>query len=74
MGEMADELIDMIFGNEDALEVDHSVRCKFCGRYFYWCGDTGSSFHLVTASGVRHVCDAMLQQRIASVDEFPDMT
>lgn len=70
MGEMADELIDMIF-NDHPFDTAEGVTCNNCGvRMLAWKQNFYGKWTLVNVNGKQHKCRKIDKQRIASVDEF----
>lgn len=75
MGEMADDLLDQIFGGSPWSD-DHefyrreprSITCRYCGkRGQHWEKDEFDNSYLADRYGVPHVC----ADRVADASEFP---
>lgn len=82
MGEMADELIDNILDADSEFWSPYGdypgysdTRCSHCGKRCRWVRPLDASrWMLVTDSGKPHRCKELVAARVASPDEFPDMT
>jgi hypothetical protein len=75
MGDMADDVIDMIYSRDVFDEEEAEVECKYCGKEYLWWQEVGGRYVLFESrknGNFPHKCNRGLSKK-AILDSFSDI-